>query len=144
MKLYILSIIALSLVMIGCSPQVSNEELAAKYKLELQYYNNAVKFAELNMNSQAIESCEMTHTLRSECFTSLTQMYMSKNITMNKSWCDEIHPQEKMNMTMKAFQMVYPEIDDPLKKELKEKISPTKQKKAALFEIRSECERRSQ
>jgi hypothetical protein len=132
--LIILSIIILS----GCT-SIDHVQLAEKYKLELQYYDYAVKFEENNMTSDAYSSCNRTATLRNECFTSLVMMEMAKNNQPESEWCDEIVPTQKINMTKKAFQIVYPVQDDNLKKELSQKLSPSENRIRTLTQIKDNC-----
>ncbi len=116
-----------------------NKKLAGQYALELQYYEYSFNFANRNMNQQAYESCTRTQILKSECFTTLVQSMLAKNISVPESYCNEIHPKEKMNMTQEAFRLVYGEIDPLLQKEIKEKLRPSKQRILQLEKIKGRC-----
>lgn len=122
----------------GCSEEKSRHS-AEQYKLELQYYQFAMNFLNLNMSNESETSCKRTVLLRNECFTTLVQKSMEKNLSLKMEWCYEIHPEEKMPMTMNAFSYVYTEMDKDLKNELKEKISPSRKRIATLQKIREEC-----
>jgi len=125
------------LVFTACS--ANPEELAARYKLELQYADYALKFAEQNMTKEAFESCNRTAVLRSECFTGIAMNEIGKRNKVEKSWCDEIIPDKRMDMTKKAFEIAYPEQDANLKKEISEKLRPSKNRIQTLQKIRQEC-----
>ncbi len=131
-------IIAVIILITSCSYE-RDKQLAEHYKLDLQYYQNSVSFASLNMMDQAYMSCTKTEILKSECFTSLVQSMLSKNINPAKEFCDEINPQEKMYMTKKAFTYVYPVIDEDLEEELNEKLNPSSQRIETLNIIKEQC-----
>jgi hypothetical protein len=133
----ILILLSIIFMMTACSEK--HVEMAEKYKLDLNYYENSVRFSGLNMNEEAYTSCLQTTLLRSECFTTLVQELMSKDIAPEKSYCDEIMPEQKMEMSMKAFEFVYKDIDDELKEEFKEKINPSEKRIEALKKIKEEC-----
>ena len=126
---------ALAILLIACSPSPNAE----KYKIDLQYYDNAVKFAKLGIMDKAIESCNQTILLRSECFTSFAQIAGEKNISMKKKYCDEIIPEYKMPMEMQDFKHVYSDISPDLEKELQEKLNPSELRTKMIQKIKNEC-----
>jgi len=127
------------LVIVFLSACTDHRMLANQYNVELQYYEYSYNFANRNMNEQAFESCQQTHILRSECFTTLVQSLLSKNIPVPKDYCSEIHPGERMNMTMAAFKLVYGSMDADLKKEVKEKLNPSASRTGQVQSIKDRC-----
>lgn len=137
MKITLLVIITAILIMTGCS--ANHIQLAEKYNLDLQYYQNSVKFSKKGMVNESFLSCNKTSILRNECFTSLAQDLIIYEHPINIEWCDEIKPGEKMNMTMKSFRYVYNEIDDILEKELNEKLNPSEQRRQTRANVKELC-----
>ena len=128
----------LVLLLTACASE-EDYALAQKYKLELNYYENSVKFLDLGMREEAIESCERTELLRNECFTSLIQRMMQGNVDPNE-YCEEVDPGQGINMTMAAFRIVYGKIDKYLNRELKQKINPAEARVHTLKQIKYDCE----
>jgi len=131
----LLFLLPLLIFVVACT---DNEQLAYRYKLDLNYYEYAEKFIEANMTNEAIETCLRTVYVKDECFITLFQNLRLKQIDYNKSICEYIKAEEK-NITMSAFKMVYLKIDDSLKKELKEKIKPSKEKIMRYETLRDDC-----
>src|SRR3989344_5636961 len=127
-------LIIIALIIIGCT--VSNEQKASQYKLDLQYYQYAISFMNKNMNDNARASCERAVMLRSECFTSYVQTLLSKDIPPMKADCDAIHPEERMGMNWKSFELVYGAMEEELKKELQEKLRPSPQRIQTIARIK--------
>ena len=125
-----------AIFLVACT---DHSTLASEYNLELQYYQYSVNFANLDMNTEAYEACTQTKILRNECFTSLVQNFMANDIFIPKEFCDQIIPNEKMPMTMTAFEVVYNPIDEDLRAELKEKLNPSKKRINTLKQIKEEC-----
>lgn len=128
------------LIICGCM-KVNHDELASQYRLDLQYNDNAIKFAGLNMMDEAEMSCSHTKILRSECYTSLVQRMMSKDIPPKKVFCDEIQPEISINMTPKAFELVYGNIDKSMQAEIMEKLEPGRKRIEMLIKIKEDCYR---
>jgi len=133
----ILLLIVTLVILSACT--TNNTELATQYKLDLQYYQYAIGFQNKNMTEQAVQSCSRTKTLSSECYTSLVQDSLSKKIQIKKEICNKIQPEYKINMTMQAFRLVYPEITGELQKELKEMLKPSKERIQTLTKIKTDC-----
>ncbi|MBD3163856.1 hypothetical protein GF323_01540 [Candidatus Woesearchaeota archaeon] len=130
------TMLLLILVLTACT---GHNEMAKQYKLELNYYENSVKFTNLKMVDEAYDSCMRTEMLRTECFTSLAQSIMARNITPAQEFCMQINPDYEMPMSRKAFELVYREVDKTLALELREKIRPSAQRKETLKRIKEEC-----
>jgi len=54
-------------------------------------------------------------------------------------YCDQINPEYKMDMTIMAFEQVYGYLDDDLYAEAKEKIKPSRIRRARIQTIKNEC-----
>ncbi len=117
----------------------SNKELAESYRLELQYYENSVRFMNLTMIDEAYMSCKETDMLRSECFTTLVQQMLARNLDPAKEFCDEIDPSYRMPMTIDAFYMAYQNVSEDLKKEFIEKRKPSEERQRQIRKIKEEC-----
>ncbi len=141
MRVFLTSLLlAITLFFLACTSE-KDIELAEQYRLDLQYYQNAVQFSSLNMHEEAKGSCDQTIHLKSECYTTYVQDLIAKGVQPQTESCNTIKPAEKMGMTMNAFRLVYPDIDKDLKKELKEKMNPSEQRINALTQIKEECYR---
>ncbi len=136
-------IIMAVVVLTGCMTEL-DRQLAREYRLDLQHHQYAVNFAKENMTEEAVGSCMQAKILKSECFVSLVQYMMSNEVTLKKEYCDEIKPGQSVNMTMNAFRLVYPVIDKALKKDIKEKLRPSKQNIASLEYIKEECYKKAE
>jgi hypothetical protein len=132
-----LLIIIIALFMAGCG--YDHYPLAQQYKLELNYYENSVRFLNQGMKQEAIDACHRTQILRNECFTTLVQHLMMLELEPGE-FCDEIRPGQGMNMTMKAFKIVYDDMDRPLYDELKLKLDPSEERIQARKQIKHDCE----
>jgi hypothetical protein len=139
MRIYQLIIFSiLTVLMFGCTP-IDDAQLAERYKLDLQYSDQALKFMDMNMTQEAEMSCNMTATLRSDCFTIIVMQQISKSIAPKKNWCQEIKPNEKINMSRQAYGYVYPEINADLQRELNQKLNPSKDRRRTLQQIKDNC-----
>jgi len=126
----------LVVVLFGCA---NHTQLADVYRVDLQYYEYSVGFAANDMMDQAYATCMRTSVLRSECFITLAQELMSRKVKFPSMYCDQINPEYKMDMTIMAFEQVYGYLDDDLYAEAKEKIKPSRIRRARIQTIKNEC-----
>jgi hypothetical protein len=137
-KYFILIFLMILLFSSGCSSK-EDVQRAKKYKLELNYYQNSVKQLDNGLLDKALISCEQTEMLKSECYTSLVQKLMINEQPVKKEYCENIVPDYRMNMTMRAFLLVYAKIDDGLRQELELKINPSYERMEDFQKIKNEC-----